>query len=580
MQLSSPKLVFGKSFDTMQHHPLILFVYNRPLFTQQTLAALAENEGADQTDLYVFADGPKAEATQEDLARIQAVHQIIQSATGFKSVHLTVSPTNKGLAQSVLDGVGRMFEQFEAIIAIEDDVVTSPYMLRFMNEALAAYAQTESVMSIGSWNYYYRDPLLSCFFTTLPDTICWATWRRSWLLFEQDTALLYEQLRVRKRLYDFNLQDRFPYEKMLQDQLAGRVNSWAIRWTANACLRDALCLYPNIALSKHIGFGADSTHVKSADYNADLELANAPVPVTPTPIVCNPAAIEAFIHFEKEIRPLKTSKKVKMRNALQRITKPTRTYLRSILSKPAYGWFGQYPNWEAATAATRGYDESSILETVRAAMLQVKQGQARYERDGVILSHPTHTASLISTLYHAATRFSFIHILDFGGSLGSSYFQLKPYLSSLPAVQWSVVEQAHFVAAGQQDFAEPGLDFFPTMEAAVQAHGKPTILLLACTLPYLSDPYTWLPRFAALGADYLLIDNTPFHDRRGDRLTVQKVSPAIYDASYPCWFLDKEKVIAALSAPYQLAFDIPTDTEIPLDYRKIPYESLLFVPRS
>lgn len=564
----------------MSYAPVILFVYNRPQYTRLTLQALAQNRGADQTELYVFADGPKAGAGATELAAIEEVRALVQAAPGFKRVQVEASPHNKGLAKSVLSGVGKMLESFEAVIVIEDDVVTSPYLLAFMNEALTRYADDERVMSIGSWNYYYQDPLLPAFFSPLPDTICWATWRRSWQSFQQDEQVLYDELRQQHKLYDFNLQNRFPYEAMLKQQIAGQVNSWAIRWTAHACLQEKLCLYPGVSLSKHIGFGADSTHVKSADYNADLVLADRPVPVGPLPVVANPASVEAFLHFEQQIRPIKTSRKKRLKATAKRLVKPVRSRLQSALGTKPYGWFGHYKTWEEAAQQTGGYDENSILETVRKAVLKVKQGEARYERDGVILDSPFYTTSLISTLYEAATRYPSLHVIDFGGSLGSSFFQLKPYLQKLPPVQWSVVEQNHFVELGRREFAEPGLDFFPTIEAAVAAKGVPTLLLLACTLPYLSDPYHWLKAFASVGAPYLLLENMPFHDQPGDRLTVQRVPPEIYQASYPCWLLDQNKVIASLSNRYQLKFSLETGVHIPVDHREIPYESLLFVPQS
>jgi len=149
---------------------------------------------------------------------------------------------NKGLANSVIDGVQQMLDRFEAIIVIEDDVVTSPFFLQFMNDALLYYKDDEKVMSIGSWNYYYKDPLMQSFFTHLPDTIAWATWRRSWQLFERNEQKLYQLLKDRSLLHDFNLQGRFPYETMLQHQIEGKVNSWAIRWTANALLQQKLFL--------------------------------------------------------------------------------------------------------------------------------------------------------------------------------------------------------------------------------------------------------------------------------------------------------------------------------------------------
>jgi hypothetical protein len=199
--------------------------------------------------------------------------------------------------------------QFGRVIAIEDDVLVSKYFLKFMNEALEKYQDHLKVQSIGSWNYYHHTLNYDTYFIHLPDTIAWATWKRSWNRFDRDTENLYRQLKERNLLNAFNLDGRFHYEAMLKDQLNGKVNSWAIRWTASAVLNDTLCLYPSRSLSKHIGFGSDSTHVKSADYNADLKLAETPIQIKDIPVTNDQSAISNFIHFEKVIRPLKTSKK-------------------------------------------------------------------------------------------------------------------------------------------------------------------------------------------------------------------------------------------------------------------------------
>lgn len=176
-----------------------------------------------------------------------------------------------------------------------------------MNEGLEKYKDVKKVFSLGSWNYYYNTAPADTYFIRLPDTIAWASWKRAWDHFEPDTEKIYNQLTERGLLHQFNLDGRFPYENMLKQQILGKVNSWAIRWTATALLNDALTLYPSRSLSKHIGFGADSTHVKTADYNADLVLADTPILLNNIPLINDDKAIDAFVNFEKHIRPLKTS---------------------------------------------------------------------------------------------------------------------------------------------------------------------------------------------------------------------------------------------------------------------------------
>ena len=140
----------------MTHAPIVLFVYNRPAFTRRTLEALAANHGAGESELFIFSDGPAAQATAAQLAAITAVRQVIREQQWCRKVHIMESDNNKGLANSVISGVTQVIQQYGKVIVVEDDVVTSPFFLTFMNEALEKYCGEERVLSIGSWNYYYH----------------------------------------------------------------------------------------------------------------------------------------------------------------------------------------------------------------------------------------------------------------------------------------------------------------------------------------------------------------------------------------------------------------------------------------
>jgi len=291
----------------MQLAPITLFVYNRPQFTTRTLESISENDLARDSELFIYADGPKANSNPAQLAAIKEVRKIIRSKSWCKKVTIIESAVNKGLAPSIIQGVTEIINRYQKVIVIEDDVVVSKYFLRFMNEGLEKYKDVNKVSSLGSWNYYYNDTLADTYFISLPDTIAWASWKRAWDHFEPDTEKIYNQLKERALLHEFNLGGRFPYENMIKHQLEGKVNSWAIRWTATTFLQKSLTLYPSRSLSKHIGFGNDSTHVKSADYNENLVLADTPIQILDIPLINNDSAIDAFINFEKHIRPLKTS---------------------------------------------------------------------------------------------------------------------------------------------------------------------------------------------------------------------------------------------------------------------------------
>jgi len=177
-----------------------------------------------------------------------------------------------------------------------------------------------------------------------------------------------------------------------------------------------------------------------------------------------------------------------------------RSYLRVKYFR--YGWHGNYAGWSAASTKCGGYNENGILEKVKAATLKVKNGEAVYERDAMLFDQIEYSWPLLANLlWIAGKKDNRLSVIDFGGSLGSSYFQNRQYTSHLTEIKWSVVEQPAFVAAGKKDIAGPQLDFFDTVNAAITARGPHDVLLLSCVLPYIEKPYELLAALAAFQAN-------------------------------------------------------------------------------
>lgn len=218
-------------------------------------------------------------------------------------------------------------------------------------------------------------------------------------------------------------------------------------------------------------------------------------------------------------------------------------------------WRGNYISWAEAESQSVGYDSDVILSKTLDAIMKVKNGEAVYERDSVIFEKPQYSWPLIASLLRAAVENSSqLNILDFGGSLGSSYFQNRKFLSSLKSIKWSVVEQPHFVLRGNDGIADEELKFYYTIEACIRNRG-PSTLLLSGVLQYLKDPYDWLKLFRDKSFKYIILDRTAFVDHFDDFLTVQHVPETIYKASYPAWFLNKAKLIQFMSDKYELIAD-------------------------
>lgn len=217
---------------------------------------------------------------------------------------------------------------------------------------------------------------------------------------------------------------------------------------------------------------------------------------------------------------------------------------------------GDYASWAEAKGNADGYESPVILERTTAALLKVKRGEAVYERDSVILAHPEYPFPVVAALLRAAAAGNGrLSVLDFGGSLGSTYYQCRRLLSSVPNIEWLVVEQAGHVARGRELFEEDALRFFETADECVARH-RPNVLLLSGVLQCLSDPYDVLRTLLKHGIPHLVIDRTAFFRSDRDRLTVQTVPEWIYPASYPSWFLSEPKLMQAITgAGYELVAD-------------------------
>lgn len=253
-----------------------------------------------------------------------------------------------------------------------------------------------------------------------------------------------------------------------------------------------------------------------------------------------------------------------MKAAFRRLVpRPLRRALRRLTRPPIYR--GDFASWADAQRASRGYADPAIAEKTIAAARAVRDGQAAWERDTVLFHEPAANAPLLRALRHAAAAHGGrLRVADFGGALGSTWWQHRPWLADLAEVRWSVIEQPALVAAGQREFTTGPLRFCATL-AECCASAPPDVLLLSSVLPYLENPRALLADALTRPFRHVIIDRTGCVTRGHDRLTVQQVPPAIYDASYPCWFLDHASLLASLTREWRVAEEWVTDDEADID---------------
>jgi putative methyltransferase (TIGR04325 family) len=232
-----------------------------------------------------------------------------------------------------------------------------------------------------------------------------------------------------------------------------------------------------------------------------------------------------------------------------------------------YGWQwyrGEYASWSEAMAASRGYQDGEILKRVLAATRDVKAGVAAWERDGVAFQRPEANEPLLAVLRQVAQQNQGrLVVVDFGGSLGSTWWQHRLAFADIPSVAWRVVEQPHFVAAGQE-FSDAHLSFHLKLNDALSS-GAVDVILLSSVLPYLESPLALLKEISSSGVPHVVIDRTPLVRTGPGRLTVQHTPPALGGGSYPSWLFAPAALQAALGLRYRVCSEWPAIDELAPD---------------
>ncbi|GDX93754.1 glycosyl transferase [Planctomycetia bacterium] len=255
--------------------PIVLFVYCRPQHTRSTIQSLLQNAESAESELIIYSDAPRTAATAP---QVQQVREYCRGLQGFKAVRVIESQRNLGLAGSIIRGVTEALEQYQQVIVLEDDLVLSPWFLRYMNAGLETYRDDELVASIHGYCYPVRQPLPATFFLRGADCWGWGVWRRSWQLFQADGAVLLQQLESRKLTHEFDLGGAMGFTQMLRDQIAGRNDSWAVRWHASCFLAGRLTLYPGSSLVCNAGLDGSGVHC-GPDESLVAAVARSPVEV-------------------------------------------------------------------------------------------------------------------------------------------------------------------------------------------------------------------------------------------------------------------------------------------------------------
>jgi hypothetical protein len=242
--------------------PIGLFIHRRPEHTRRTVLGLLACDGVESSPIYVFADGPK---TKGDNPAVEATRAVARELLGDRAV-FTEQEANRGLGDSIIAGATELCDRHGSVIAVEDDLVVGPSFLRFLNEGLRRYRDEPRVMQISG--HMFDVPSLKhqreALFLPMTTSWGWATWKRAWTLFDPSVTGWRERLHDDEEVRRFNLEGRYDYTRMLTRQMAGEIDSWAIRWYYTVFAQRGLVLFPPQTLVSNIGLDGSGTHDRLA----------------------------------------------------------------------------------------------------------------------------------------------------------------------------------------------------------------------------------------------------------------------------------------------------------------------------
>lgn len=255
--------------------PIVLFVYKRPWHTKCCLESLEKNQLADSSILYIYADGPRVDATIEDLNKINDVRQLIRKKNWCNETHIIEAKENKGLGNSVIDGVTEIVNRYGKIIVLEDDLVLSTGFLNYMNDALALYENEHPVMHISGYMYPVKAKLPDTFFYNSASCWGWATWARAWKYFSANSASLWQEIVSKNLVSEFTIDHTTNDDKLLQEGAATEKSELDIqsirssnKWHWDMCMQASVrvkkgfCLHPFPSLVRNIGHDETGVHCK------------------------------------------------------------------------------------------------------------------------------------------------------------------------------------------------------------------------------------------------------------------------------------------------------------------------------
>jgi hypothetical protein len=313
--------------------PIILFVYSRPEHTRKTLENLRLNDLSGQSELFIYSDGPPANASASMIKDIQEVRMILKEKSWCGKVHICEYEFNNGLPNIILKIIENTLDKYGKIIVIEDDLVLSKGFLKYMNAALDLYADKPEVMHISGYMFPTEKALDETFFLTLTTCWGWGTWKRAWKFFNPSAKELQDKIISRKRMKQFDMDGQYAYSVILKRCADGIKNHWDLRWYASVFLMGGLCLHPRMSLVRNIGHDRTGVNCGESDLLSNQAITEN-IQVSEIPLTISVAGKKSVFAYYKSIRPQHMEIPPKLKDFFKKtLPQPLYEFIRSFNQK-------------------------------------------------------------------------------------------------------------------------------------------------------------------------------------------------------------------------------------------------------
>jgi len=560
----------------MELAPIVIFTYNRPDKTLSVINSLKRNNLAKHSDLYVFSDGIN-KSKKDDFFKVNCVREIIKRTDGFKNIKIIQRNTNLGLYKNITLGLDYIFKKNKKAIILEDDIVVSQNFLKYMNDSLIIYENDKEVGSICSNLSKNKEKLPNTFFLYHQDCWGWGAWRRSWKLFNHNSQKLLKKIKDQGLEKKFNFENQYNFLRLLEENQIKK-RSWAVNWYASLFIHKKLNLYSSIPMSKNIGLGKDSTNTKITFKVLEVDKTKKEIKYRKIKIEESPKGYDAMVNYYVKNQ---NTKYIDLKNRIKRKIKWTKIIAKNFISgeKNKFFFKGPFDTWKDAVINSEGYDSYKIIDKLFISAMKVKNKKFAYERDTVLFSQPSYDWMILYNILKRTNNDRNLNLIDFGGSLGSTYFQHKLFLKLFRFVKWNIVEQKKITDIGKKFFKSKHLKFHNNLETAMKKN-KSKFIILNNVLQYIENPTQIIDILSKYKGVTIIIDKIIFTKKNKDIIIVQKTPKRIYDASYPLRIFSKSNFLKKLRKHFKIIENKKNINSFDLSFSGVDYKSEYLIIKS